>query len=45
MVKHIGIIGVSSEGAALCYTTICQYAWDKLGKFVQPEITMHSYSL
>jgi len=45
MVKHIGIIGVSSEGAALSYTTICEYAWKKLGKFVQPEITIHTLSL
>lgn len=45
MTKHIGIIGVSSEGAALCYTTICQYSWQKLGKFVQPQISLHSHSL
>jgi aspartate racemase len=45
MVKHVGIIGVSSEGTALSYRTICHYAWKKLGKFVQPEISIHSYSL
>lgn len=45
MIKHIGIIGISSEGAALCYTTICRYSWEKLGKFIQPQISLHSHSL
>ena len=42
MVKHIGIVACSAEGAALCYKTICIEAQKKLGEFVHPEITMHT---
>ncbi len=42
MVKHIGIIGCSAEGAALCYKTICIEAQEKLFKYRHPEITMHT---
>jgi aspartate racemase len=42
MVKHIGIVACSAEGAALCYTTICIEAPEKLFKYRHPEITMHS---
>ncbi len=42
MVKHIGIVACSAEGAALCYTTICIEAQEKLFKFRHPEITMHT---
>ncbi|MFX0021435.1 MAG: aspartate/glutamate racemase family protein [Candidatus Hermodarchaeota archaeon] len=42
MVKHIGIVGCSAEGAALCYKTICIEAQDKLFKYRHPEITMHT---
>jgi aspartate racemase len=42
MVKHIGIVACSAEGAALCYTTICLESQGILGKFEHPEITMHS---
>jgi len=45
MAKHIGIIAVSSEGAALCYRTICQEAPAIIGKFAHPEVTMHTHSL
>jgi aspartate racemase len=45
MAKHIGIIAVSSEGAALCYRTICQEAPAIISKFAHPEITMHTHSL
>ncbi len=43
MAKHIGIVACSAEGAALCYTTICTEAQEKMGKYVHPEVTMHSY--
>jgi len=42
MVKHIGIVACSSEGAALCYKTICIEAQEKLFKYRHPEITMHT---
>ena len=45
MVKHIGIVGVSFEGAALCYRAICQEAMSVLGGLAHPEITMHTHSL
>jgi aspartate racemase len=43
--KHIGIIAVSSEGAALCYRIICQEASEVMGKFAHPEVSMHTHSL
>ncbi len=42
MVKHIGIIACSAEGAALCYKTICIEAQEKLFKYRHPEITIHT---
>jgi aspartate racemase len=42
LVKHIGIIACSAEGAALCYKTICIEAQEKLFKYRHPEITMHT---
>ena len=41
MVKHVGIIGCSAEGAALCFRTICIEAQEKMGEYGHPEITMH----
>ena len=38
----IGIVACSSEGAALCYRTICQEASNHLGKYAHPEIIMHT---
>lgn len=43
--KHIGIVGVSAEGAALCYRTICVEAAALLGAHNHPQITMHTYAL
>lgn len=43
--KHIGIVGCSAEGAALCYRTICLEAEPYLGKHAHPEITMHTIAL
>ena len=45
MPKHIGIVGCSAEGAALCYRTICSEAADRMGPHAHPEITMHTPSL
>lgn len=45
MPKHIGIVGCSAEGAALCYRTICLEAEILMGKFAHPEVTMHTISL
>jgi aspartate racemase len=44
-VRHVGIVAVSAEGAALCYRTICSEAAAVLGAHDHPEITMHTYPL
>ena len=43
--KHIGIVGCSAEGAALCYRTICVEGAEYLGEHNHPEISMHTYPL
>lgn len=45
MAKHIGIVAVSAEGAALCYRTICAEGAALLGRHAHPEVTMHTYAL
>ena len=45
MTLHIGIVGCSAEGAALCYKTICTEAPELMGPHAHPEITMHTPSL
>jgi aspartate racemase len=45
MPKHIGIVACSSEGAALCYRTICVEAPVMMGEYMHPEISMHTYPL
>ncbi|MGJ4969523.1 MULTISPECIES: aspartate/glutamate racemase family protein [unclassified Bradyrhizobium] len=45
MAKHIGIVGCSAEGAALCYRTICKEGADLLGPHGHPEVSMHTPSL
>jgi aspartate racemase len=44
-VKHIGIVAVSAEGAALCYRTICLEGSAALGSHDHPEISLHGFSL
>ena len=43
--KHIGIVAVSAEGAALCYRTLCAEGASLLGRHAHPEVTMHTYPL
>jgi aspartate racemase len=43
--KHIGIVAVSAEGAALCYRTLCVEGASLLGRHAHPEVTMHTYPL
>lgn len=46
MTKHIGIVACTSEGAALCYRTICLEGEKYTGKaFSHPEVTMHSFPM
>lgn len=42
---HIGIVACSAEGAALCYRTICTEAPSLLGRYVHPEVSMHTHCL
>ncbi len=42
--KHIGIIGVSAEGAGLCFQTICAEAAKLTKSFQHPEISLHEFS-
>ena len=44
MTQHIGIVGCSAEGAALCYRTICLEGAHLLGPHAHPEISMHTTS-
>ena len=45
MPQHIGIVGCSAEGAALCYRTICAEGAPLLGPHAHPEVSMHTPSL
>ena len=45
MPQHIGIVGCSAEGAALCYRTICAEGAQWLGAHAHPEVTVHTHSL
>lgn len=45
MTQHIGIVGCSAEGAALCYRTICVEGQTLLGPYAHPEVSMHTASL
>jgi len=45
MPRHIGIVGVSAEGAALCYRTICAEGARAFGRHAHPEVSMHTYPL
>jgi len=44
MPQHIGIVGCSAEGAALCYRTICQEGEQFLGRYGHPQVSMHTHS-
>jgi aspartate racemase len=45
MPQHIGIVGCSAEGAALCYRTICIEGAQLLGPHAHPEVSLHTPSL
>lgn len=45
MSKHIGIVACSTEGAALCYRTLCGEATTLMGEHMHPEVSMHTYPL
>jgi aspartate racemase len=41
---HIGIVGCSAEGAALCYRTICAEGEGLFGAHAHPEVSVHTPS-
>lgn len=43
--KRVGIVGVSAEGAALCYRTFCVEGAEFLGRHGHPEVSLHTYPL
>ena len=43
--RHVGIVAVSAEGAALCYRTICAEGAAVVGPHDHPELTMHTHPL
>jgi aspartate racemase len=43
--KHVGIVAISAEGAALCYRTICAEGAALFGPHNHPEVTMHTIPL
>ncbi len=45
MTQHIGIVGCSAEGAALCYRTICAEGAKLLGPHAHPEVSINTPSL
>jgi aspartate racemase len=45
MPQHIGIVGCSAEGAALCYRTLCAEGSQLLGPHAHPEISLHTPSM
>jgi aspartate racemase len=45
MRQHIGIVGCSAEGAALCFRTVCLEGEALLGPYDHPEVSLHTYPL
>lgn len=45
LIRHVGIVGCSSEGAALCYRTLCLEAAARMGTHDHPEVSLHTHSL
>ena len=45
MTQHIGIVGCSAEGAALCYRTVCLEGEALLGAYDHPQVSLHTHAL
>ncbi|MBS0577844.1 MAG: amino acid racemase [Proteobacteria bacterium] len=45
MTQHIGIVGCSAEGAALCYRTVCLEGAQWLRAHDHPEVSLHTHAL
>ena len=40
MAKHIGIVGCSIPGSALCYSELCEHAGRAMGQYSHPQVTL-----
>jgi aspartate racemase len=45
MAKHVGIVGCSIPGAALCYRELCEYASHLMGQYDHPQVTLSNIPL
>jgi len=45
MVKHLGILATTPEGAALCFRVFCQQGARDLGPHDHPDVTLDCISL
>ena len=43
--KHLGILGHSTEGAALCFRAFCQEGFAELGSHEHPDVTLDCIAL
>lgn len=43
--RHLGILGHSAEGAALCFLTSCHEGADALGPHTHPDVTLDCIAL
>ncbi|HEY1252303.1 MAG TPA: amino acid racemase [Thermoanaerobaculia bacterium] len=43
--RHVGIVAVSAEGAALCYRTLCVEGATLFGRHGHPEVSLHTIPL
>jgi aspartate racemase len=45
MPQHVGIVGCSAEGAALCYRSLCLEGEPLFGVHAHPEVSLHTHAL
>ena len=45
MARHLGIVGVSPEGAAICYRQVFHHAGQLLPRHLQPVVSVHNLPL
>ena len=45
MPQHVGIVGCSAEGAALCYRALCLEGEPLFGVHAHPEVCLHTHAL
>jgi aspartate racemase len=44
-VKHLGILAITPEGAALCFRAFCQHGGSELGPHDHPDVTLDCIAL